>query len=431
VKVTVEKVDDINLIISGTVEDAVTQAKIDALTAQAKKDKKELTKELNDAIEQSAQNEVLKDFIEAGLKKANIPVEDVLGQPGFRNYEKKDKGIYIEIAVSTTPVIDTDTDYADIIPTYTQPEVPAKDIEAKLLEMAVQQAPFTSIDTPRAVQNGDVTIIDFEGFVDGVAFEGGSAEKFNLKVGSNSFIPGFEAQMIGMVYDEIRSITVTFPKDYQSEDLAGKEATFKVKLHEIQEQKALTPDDAFAQKILNDEKATLDTLKSKLADQIQAQALSQFYNDELRPLLIQGLLSKFEFTLPSNIVEQEIDAKVNEKIQMMSEKEKEALKNDKNIFHALRDSLRKEGEDSIKIALIVEALAKKEGLETDEQEVLSALYYQAMMSGQDATELVEYYKENNLMHGAKMGLTQDKLFGKMRSYYTCHNTHIFTKSLRH
>ena len=412
-KVTVEKVDDINIIISGTVEEKVTQAKVDALKAKATKEKQEITDE---KIQQEAESAVLKEFIEAGLKEANIPIEDVLGQPGFRNYAKRENGLYIEIAISTTPTIDTDIDYTDIIPTYSQPKPDEKEVEAKLLEMAIQQAPFSSIDTPRAVQNGDVTIIDFEGFVDGVAFEGGSAEKFNLKVGSNSFIPGFEDQMLGMEYGEVRSIIVTFPEDYQSEDLAGKEADFKVKLHEIQEQKALTTDDAFAQKILNDKEATIDTLKKKLAEQINSQALSQFYNDELKPLLIQGLLSKFDFTLPSNIVEQEIDAKVNETIQTMSEEQRATLNNDKEVFHALRESLRKEGEDSIKIALIVEALAKKEGLEVDEQEILSALYYQAMMSGQDATELVTYYKENNLMHGAKMGLTQDKLFGKMLGF---------------
>ncbi|HHD75900.1 MAG TPA: trigger factor, partial [Campylobacterales bacterium] len=85
-------------------------------------------------------------------------------------------------------------------------------------------------------------------------------------------------------------------------------------------------------------------------------------------------------------------------------------------FHALRESVREEAENAIKIALIVEALAKKQGLEVDEQEILSALYYQAMMSGQDATELVEYYKKNNLMTSAKMGLTEDKLFGQMLGF---------------
>ena len=100
----------------------------------------------------------------------------------------------------------------------------------------------------------------------------------------------------------------------------------------------------------------------------------------------------------------------------MSKEEKEELNSNKEIFLALRESLQKEGEDSIKIALIVEALAKKEGLEVDEQEVHSALYYQAMMSGQDAQELVKYYQDNNLINAAKMGLTQDKLFGKILGF---------------
>jgi len=414
VKVTVEKIDDINFIIRGTIENKMTEAKFAQLKVEAEKEAKDTSDEISDdTIQQKAESEVLTEFIESGLKEAKLEIEDILGQPGFKKYEKRDNGLYLEVTISTNPEIDTSVDYTDIVPTFTQPDAAPEEVEARLQQMAVQQAPFTAIETPKAVEHGDVTVIDFEGFVDGVAFEGGSAEKFNLKIGSNSFIPGFEEQVIGMEYGEERTITVTFPEEYQSKDLAGKESEFKVKLHEIQEQKAIEPDDAFAQKILNDEKATLDTLKRKLADQITAQALSQFYNDQLKPLLIKGLLTKFDFTLPQNIVEQEIDAKVTESIQQMSEEERKAFGEDKEKFHALRNSLRTEAQDTIKIALIVDALAKKEELEADEQEILSALYYQAMMSGQDAQELVNYYKENNLMTAAKMGLTQDKLFGKM------------------
>jgi trigger factor len=414
VNVTVKKIDDINLIISGIIDNKMTEEKFAKLKEEAEKEAKESSEEIDDEkIQQKAESDVLTEFIESGLKEANIDVEEILGQPGFNKYEKRDNGLYLEISISTNPEIDTSVDYSDIIPTFTEPDAAPEEVEERLRQMAVQHAPFTAIEEPKAVEHGDVTVIDFEGFVDGVAFEGGSAEKFNLKIGSNAFIPGFEEQMIGMEYGEEKTITVTFPEEYQSKDLAGKESQFKVKLHEIQEQKALEPDDAFAQRVLNDEKATLETLKKKLADQIMAQALSQFYNDQLKPLLIKGLLTKFDFTLPNNVVEQEIDAKVTESIQQMSEEERKALSEDKEKFHALRESLRAEARDTIKIALIVDALAKKEGLEVDEQEILSALYYQAMMAGQDAQELVNYYKENNLMTAAKMGLTQDKLFGTM------------------
>ena len=412
-KVTAKKIDDINIIISGIIDSKVTEDKVTALKAQASKDGKELSKELEDAIQQSAESEVLKKFIESGLNEAGVDVESILGQPSFSKYEKRENGLYLEIAVSTSPAIDTEIDYADIIPTFTQPDAAPSEVNAKLEELAIQQGTFAPIATPRAAQNDDVTLINFEGSIDGVLFEGGSAENFTLKIGSDSFIPGFEEQLIGMNYGEEKTVIVTFPEEYSSADLAGKEAEFKVKLHEIQAQVPKEIDDAFAKSILNDENATIDMLKAKLADQINSQALSQFYNDELKPLLTKGLLEKFDFTLPANIVEQEIDAKVSERIQQMSQEEKDALNEDKNLFHALRENLREEAGYSIKKVLIVEALAEKENLKVDEQEILSALYYQAMMSGQDADELVKYYKENNLMEAAKMGLTEDKLFGKM------------------
>lgn len=413
-KVTIEKLDDVNIIISGIIEDKMTEDKFAELKQKAQDAPKEGEEEITDEmLQQQAESAVLTGFIGAGLKEAGMEVDELLGQPSFRNYDKRDNGLYLEVAIATNPVIDTDVDYSDIIPTFTQPEASPEAVEERLTQMAEQHGTFAAIKTPRAAQNDDVTLIDFEGFIDGVPFEGGSAEKFNLKIGSNSFIPGFEEQMIGMEYGEERTITVTFPEDYSSADLAGKESQFKVKLHEIQEQVPREINDDFAKGVLKDEKATIETLKSKLADQINSQALSQFYNDELKPLIVKGLLTKFDFTLPNNIVEQEIDAKVNEQIQFMSQEEKEALNKDKEKFHALRESLRTQAEESIKTALIVEALAKKEGLEVDEQEILSALYYQAMMAGQDAQELVNYYKENNLMHAAKMGLTEDKLFGTM------------------
>ena len=439
--VTVERLDDINIILSGEVDKKEIEANVAKLEAADKQNKEETKKELdkemkddapvgdeldmvNDVLnnmgsknyEKDAEGMILQEFIETGLKTANIPVDDILGQPGFKTYEQRDNGLYLEIQISTAPDINTDVDYSDIIPTFTTPEAPQDEVEAKLKEMAIQQAPFTTIPEPKAVENGDVAVIDFEGFVDGVAFEGGKAEKFNLKIGSNSFIPGFEEQIIGMNYNEEKTITVTFPKDYSSADLAGKDSNFNVKLHEIQEQQYVAPDDAFAQKILNDEKATLDTLKSKLADQINSQALSAFYQNELKPILIKGLLTKFDFTLPANVVEQEIDAKVNERAQNMSREEHEQYKENKDMFQQLRLKVREDAENTIKIALIVDALAKKENISVDEHEIQAALYYQAMMTGQDAEELVKYYKEHNLMTSAKMGLTEDKLFGKMLGF---------------
>jgi trigger factor len=301
----------------------------------------------------------------------------------------------------------------DIVPSFTKPTIDLKAVDMKLAEMAEQHAPFTKIEKERAVKNGDLIVIDLEGFLNGRALEGANEKGYRLKVGSKSFIPGFEDQMIGMKSGEEKTIKITFPEDYKSKALAGQETEFNVKLHEIHEQITIELNDALAQKIFKDEKATLNSLKEKMTEKITSQAFSNIYNEELKPKIIKGLLTKFDFTLPNNAVEQEIDAKINERAQRMSQEEHALYKDNKEKFNELRDTVRGEARDSIKAALIVDALAKKEGIEVDDSEVLSALSLQAIMTGQNAQELVEYYKENNLMTAAKVGLIEDKLFGKM------------------
>lgn len=415
-KVTVKKVDDINFIISGEVQNSVIEEKV----AKLKEEMLVVPKEdqvSSEKIEQDAAGAAFKEFIQAGVKEANIDIESLLGQPALKKYEQKDESVYFEVELSTSPFIDTNISYEDAIPAFTKPVADEKAIEEKLNTFVKQQAPFKPLETPKAVENGDVAVIDFEGFLDGVAFEGGSAQRFNLQIGSGSFIPGFEEQLIGMEYGEERSIQVTFPSDYQSTDLAGKETTFAVKLHEIQEQKAEEPDDAFAQKILRDPNATVTTLREKFADQVVSEEVSRIYMSELKPKIVAGLLEKFDFTLPNNVVEQEIDARVSQISRSFTQEQHEEYTKNKGKFMELRESLRDEARKTIKIALIVEALAKKEGIDVHEQEVHAALGYQAMMTGQDATELVKYYEENNLMQSAKLGLTEDKLFGMLLGFH--------------
>lgn len=423
-KVTVNKVDDANVIISGTLDAEAINANVDKLAIKAGKEIKvdgfrqgkvppHVVKKLHgDKLTQDAEQEALSALMQKGIEEAKINATDLIGEPTFLKYEKKDDNIEVEIELSSRPVFDV-KGYKDVVPEFTKPKADAKEVEAKLTEIASQQAPFTKIARKRAVRDGDMTLIDFEGFVDGVAFEGGKAEKFNLKIGSGQFIPGFEEQIIGMKYEEEKTITVTFPEEYQSKDLAGKETEFKVKLHEIQEQKAVEPDDAFAQKVLNDEKATLDTLREKLEEQVTSEELSKLYNEDLKPQMVEALVKKFDFALPNNIVEQEVDAKVNAKAQTMDEAELETYKTDINKLDELRASVRDEAKDSVKATFIVDLLAKEEGVTVDDQEVTSAIYYQAMMQGQDAQEVIKYYEDNNLMPAVKMGLIEDKLFGKL------------------
>lgn len=406
-QVSVEKIDDINIIIRGSIDNSELGETLTRL-------KKEATPETSDdSIQREAEGQLLHAFIEKGMHDINVSEETLLGQPSFRKYEKHDTGLYLEAEISTHPEIDITIEYMDIVPEYTQPTIDPKEIETKLSEMAIQKAPFTPIKDDRAVKNGDLVVIDFEGFLNGRALEGGSAELYKLKVGSKSFIPGFEEKMLGMKINEEKTIQLTFPKEYQTKALAGQETEFDVKLHEIQEQIPMEINDALAQRIFDDETATLDTLIERMREKMKSQAFSDIYNEQLKPKIIKGLLTKFDFTLPNNVVEQEIDAKINEKAQRMSKEEHALYKTDKEKFAAFRNSLKAEARDSIKAALIVDALAKKENIEVSEEEVLSALSTQAIMTGQDAEEIVAYYKENNLMTSAKVGLIEDKLFSKM------------------
>jgi len=349
VEVTVKKVDDINFIISGAVENSVIEEKVTQLKDAAEKEPKD-EESTEESVQQDAAGQAFREFIDAGIKEAKIDVDTLLGQPALKKYEQQDDSVYFEVELSTSPEINTDIDYKDIVPPFTKPVADAAAVEAKLAEFAEQQAPFKTIETPKAVEEGDVAVIDFKGYIGGEPFEGGSAEKFNLKIGSKSFIPGFEEQLIGMKYGEERTITVTFPKDYQAADLAGKDTEFTVKLHEIQEQKAETPDDAFAQKILSDSSATLETLKEKLGDQVISEEVSRIYMSELKPKIVTGLLGKFDFTLPNNIVEQEIDAKVSQKSKGFSEDEHKMYKEDKGKFMELRESMREDARNTIKMA---------------------------------------------------------------------------------
>ena len=424
-KVTVNKVDDANVIVSGTIENSAIEENINKMAVQAGKEMKvdgfrkgkvpaHVVKKLHgDKLAQDAEGEVLKDLIDAGIKEAGINPADILGQPTFKKYDKKESGIDVEVEVSIRPVFEAEG-HMDVLPAFDRPAASDKDVEERLGEIAAQQSPFEKIKRKRMVKDGDMVLIDFEGFVDGVAFDGGKAEKFNLKIGSGQFIPGFEEQIIGMKYDEEKTVTVTFPAEYQSADLAGKEAEFKVTLHEIQEQVPAELNDELAQKLLQgEENATLELLKEKVKMQIESAEISKIYNEDLKPKLVEALVEKFDFALPNNIVEQEIDAKINAKAREMSEEELNTFKDNPEKVEALREEVRADAVASVKATFIVDALAKKEEVTVNDQEVSQAIYYEAMMSGQDPQQVIKYYQDNNLLPAVKMGMIEDKLFGKM------------------
>ena len=424
-KVTTKKIDDANVSMKALISKEMLEQEIDELAKQAGKSMKvsgfrkgkvpvHIVKKMHgEKLEQDAQGEAVRTMLDEGSKSVKLDPKDVIGQPLFKKFEKSDKGIDVELEVSIRPKIDVEG-YKDVIPSFKRPSVTKKEVDERLEGLAQAQAPFEAIKTKRGIKDGDSVIIDFEGKLEGVPFDGGKAEKFNLKIGSKQFIPGFEEQLIGMKAGEEKTIVVTFPKEYGAENLAGKESTFDIKLHEIQQKAKVTIDDDFAKKLLHDEKdATIEALKEKIKEQIAKEKLSKLYQEELKAKTIQALVDKFDFALPNNIVEQEIDAKVNQKASQMSEKELESYKKDVKKVEKLRNELKQEACDSVKATFIVDELAKKEDIKVNDQEVTQTIYYEAMMSGQDPQKTIEYYQKNNLIPAIKMGIIEDKLFGKL------------------
>jgi trigger factor len=190
-------------------------------------------------------------------------------------------------------------------------EYPVKDedVQNEIKQMQDKNSRLVTVDD-RALENGDTATIDFEGFVDGVAFEGGKAEGHELEIGSGAFIPGFEDQLVGMKIDEEKEIKVTFPKEYFSKDLAGKEATFKVKLHEIKKKELPELDDEFAKDV--SEFDTLEELKNSIKEKIAKldELISWFDSNDFD---IEIAIEKFkEAEKLSNNIEKDLNDLKNE-----------------------------------------------------------------------------------------------------------------------
>lgn len=420
------RVDEANAVVSATITKETIDKNLDKVAREAAKTMDiqgfrkgkvpvaVVKQRYADKLTEDAEGEALRAILASGLKELNIDNADLVGEPSISKFDKKEDGsIDIEVSVACKPAVDLG-DYKSLLPEVEDKAVDAKEIDAKLEEMAAQSAPLTKIARKRMVKDQDHALIDFEGFVDGVAFDGGKAEKYALHIGSGSFIPGFEEQVIGMKYEEQKDITVTFPAEYQSADLAGKEAVFKVTLHEIQEKAPAEINDEFAAKMLpGEENVTVDTLKAKLEEQMKAEIKNKYYREELKPAYLETLVEKLTFALPATVVDQEINQALNNKAREMSEDEIKVLQEDPSKVEALREELREDAENSVKATFIVDALAKAENVEVTDQEVSQVLYYEAMQMGQNPQDVLKQYQEAGYLPAIKMSMIEEKVISKL------------------
>ncbi len=262
------------------------------------------------------------------------------------------------------------------------------DIQHELGHMQDKNSRLVTIED-RPVESGDTTVIDFEGFVDDVPFEGGKAEGHELVIGSNTFIPGFEDQIIGMKIEEEKDVKVKFPEEYFSKDLAGKDAVFKVKLHEIKKKELPELDDEFAKDV--SEFDTLKELKASIKEKLEEENKTRA-KYETEEEAIKKVADAVEVEIPSGMIDTEIDnitKEVEQRLMYQGLNLDQYLK----MMGKTRDEFRKEYEEqantSVKNRLIIEEIIKKEKIEPQEEAVNSKIKEMADAYGRKAEELKE------------------------------------------
>lgn len=416
---TTKRTDNANASISGHITLKTLQEKIDKVIKKIAKSAKidgfrkgkvptqVIKSRYKEQVEQDAQQEAIEDLLQLALKELGIAPNELIGSPMIVKFDKLDDKIELEIKVSITPsfVLDKVEEY---VPEVKLKNITKAQIDKRLEEMAKNRANLSETTEDRALQKDDTANIDFEGFIEGKAFEGGKGENFNLLIGSNQFIPGFEDALIGMKKGEKRTIKVTFPTDYQAPHLAGKEASFDVSLHKILKRDIPVIDDAFAKSVAGEE-ATLQTLKDMTKAQLEMEQKNELYNKELKEKLIETLLSNVCFDLPELIVEQEMDILFRNALTKLAPEEFEKLKDNQDEAKKQRELQRNEAQRSVQITFIMDALAKKYNIKIDDNEVLQTIYYESMMMGQDPRAILEHYQKNNLLPAIKMTMIEDRV----------------------
>ncbi|MFR3920519.1 MAG: trigger factor [Clostridia bacterium] len=340
---------------------------------------------------EDAFNELVPEIYENAIKEKNVAA---VSQPKI-DIQKMKKGEDLEFTatVQTKPEVKLGK-YKGIELKKVEYTVSDEDVNHEIGHMQEKNARVTTVED-RPVQSKDITTIDFEGFVDGKAFEGGKAEGHELEIGSNTFIPGFEDQIIGMNKDEERDINVKFPEDYYSKELAGKDATFKVKLHEIKEKKLPDLDDEFAKDV--SEFNTLKELKDSIKDKKQKENDSKAKR-EIEDAAIEKVCENTPVDIPSGMIDSEVANMVSEMEQQLSYQGislDQYLKIMNKTRAEIEDNYKVQAEKNVKARLVIEAIIKEENIAASEEEIAEKLKEMANNYGRKIEDLEknEHLKE--------------------------------------
>ncbi len=317
----------------------------------------------SDIFHYDAVNDLFPEAYEAAVKEAKI---DVVGRPDPEVVSMSEAdGVVLKVKVAVKPEVELG-EYAGLTVTKEAKNVNEADVDAEVKRM--QDRNGRLLTREGAAENGDTVDIDFEGFVDGKAFEGGKAEHYSLVLGSGSFIPGFEDQVVGHSAGEEFNVNVKFPEEYGAAELAGKDATFKIKLHEVKYKELPALDDDFAKDV--SEYDTLDELKDSIRNNIKTnldkQAEQKVEND-----LMDQVIANMKADIPDAMVDSRIDELVQDfeyRISQQGLKLADYLKYMGMNIEQFRAQFKEQADKQVKMRLAMEAIVAKEGITASDEE---------------------------------------------------------------
>ena len=328
-------------------------------------------------------NEIVPGIYEEAIKENNL---EVVSKPDIEIVEiGKGKDLVFTAIVQTKPEVKLGK-YKGISLEKNEYKVTDHDVEHELLHMAEHNSRMVTV-TDRSAENGDIAVIDFVGSVDGVEFEGGKAENHELELGSGTFIPGFEDQVVGMKVEEVKDVNVTFPEEYFSKDLAGKPAVFKVTLHEIKKKELPEIDDEFAKDV--SEFDTLAELKSDIKSKREAQNADRA-KAELEEKAVRAVAEVSEVEIPTGMIEVEVDnmaEDMNRRLAYQGISLEQYLQMLGKTMAEFRKESEEPAKESIKMRLVLEAVCKDAKIEASEEEIAAKVTELATSYGRKEEDL--------------------------------------------
>lgn len=338
---------------------------------------------------EEAANSIIPDAYSKAAKESEL---DIVSQPKISVVQlESGKPFVFEAEVAVRPEVELGT-YKGVEVSKADTEVTDADIEEELKKVQDQNSRTVSIED-RAVKDGDMTVIDFEGFVDGVAFDGGKGENYPLTIGSHSFIDNFEDQIIGMNIGDEKEINVTFPEDYHAENLKGKPATFKVSVKEIKEKQLPELDDDFAQDVSDFDTLAeyKEDLKKKIAERKEADAKSKKESE---------VLAKVVEVSNMDIPQAMIDTQVNRMVEDFAMRLQQQGLSVEQYFQytgltpdKIMEDMKPEAVKRIKNSLVLEAIAKAENIEVSDEEFEEELKKMADMYKMEVEKIKEFMQD--------------------------------------